>query len=343
MVPHWFVYFMYSLIVVTCSLPCLEELAGIAAWLSRDRKFPLWEIVERTFGVYEFFSFAFLFGFAVLCLEFHRHIAARLFFCAGCAFLGVRLIALLYKSLNGFFKWMMVGIIFSLSIIGANYLLGIADDAQHEYEEDQVDKGNVAMREKIDSFRRLTAKQPTTTLMPRHPRSRPSSIPPPPPATELVIATGDDSAPLLFTGGNTWFDQEHHCKLPIKCYPAWDTGSNPAELRLPDDKAWARMLLLIYNIGGSQITHPDISVVVSRGTDVSLSYEGQHVVGNTTLEFQPNATRDILPFDISKSPNSYTVEVNVGLPTDSFDISVRIFGDNMKAKLVKAKIKVVSN
>jgi hypothetical protein len=39
-----------------------DAVLRFVAWLLKDRDVPLWELVERTFGVVELFSFALLFG-----------------------------------------------------------------------------------------------------------------------------------------------------------------------------------------------------------------------------------------------------------------------------------------
>jgi hypothetical protein len=131
-----------------------EEISAAMGWLLREREFPIWDRIESTFSALEVFSFAFLFGFGVLCLEFHRYSAAIIFFTVGSAFLSVRMIAITYKSLQTVWKWGAVILICVLAIYVDSYLLGITLDAQQEHVADLMERGNADLRQLVADHRK---------------------------------------------------------------------------------------------------------------------------------------------------------------------------------------------
>jgi hypothetical protein len=150
---YWFKWVIELLILVACSLLLSSEVVWLISWLFRERKSPIWERIESAFSTWEILSFGFLFGFGVLCLDFHRYPAAIMFFSLGCALLSLRMIAIAYKNLK--VKWVLVILIGVVTIWIDNYLQDIVLDAQREWlqsedkrQKDEYDKRVTALRPK---------------------------------------------------------------------------------------------------------------------------------------------------------------------------------------------------
>jgi hypothetical protein len=153
MVPSWFVAAIAVLIVVACIVLIWDEFLSVVQWLSLGREFQMWERIESAFSASEILSFGFLFGFGVLCLEFHRYASAIVFFSLGCIFLSVRMIAIVYKTLAEFTKWIFVLLIAAAAIALSNYLGGLTLDAQREYLAGIDEKGKAEFREFVVEHR----------------------------------------------------------------------------------------------------------------------------------------------------------------------------------------------
>lgn len=149
-VPVWFACVMLLLIAGTCCLLILDEITWIAQWLLRNRTFPVWERIEQTFGGLEVLSFAFLFGFGVLCMEpLHRYGSAMAFFWAGCTVLSVRMFAIIYKEFSGITKWVFALVICAAAAFLCVYLMGMSLDAQQQYLAEFSDKDNDKLKQFI--------------------------------------------------------------------------------------------------------------------------------------------------------------------------------------------------
>jgi hypothetical protein len=168
MVPSWFLWVMYLLVGGTCSLLIWDEVIAVVEWVRRERELPIWERIESTFDAVEVLSFGFVFGFGVLCLEFHRYAAAIYFFWGGCTLLSIRMIAIVHKSLSGITQWLFALLVCGGAIFTTSYLMGITLDAQREYLAEVDEKGDEQLRRFIAEH---TQKHPPTPPRPSLPRT----------------------------------------------------------------------------------------------------------------------------------------------------------------------------
>lgn len=97
---------------------------------------------------FELISFVSLFSTAAVLLEYHRYQTARLLFSFGCVVFAAQLLMWSYRLRSSILKWATIVLIYVGTSFGESYLLGIADDAQNEYQQDLLDKE----KDKYDKF-----------------------------------------------------------------------------------------------------------------------------------------------------------------------------------------------
>jgi hypothetical protein len=159
---------MFAIIWGTCALLIPNEAMAIWKWLAKDREARVWETIERIFALIELLSFAFLLtiGFVLITKDIHRYVQAREFFMAACICLVVGIIAIIYNYVKGVLRWVLIVLLCAFSLCGLVYLMGIADDAQHEYEAGIVEIGNFDMKQRIAAFRSKATQPPTAPAKP---------------------------------------------------------------------------------------------------------------------------------------------------------------------------------
>jgi hypothetical protein len=146
---------MYALIWCTCALLIPEEVMAVSVWMTKDRKFHLWELVESALSIIDVLSFVVLWGVGTFLVnkDVHRFGEARLFFALAFLFLAVRLTAVTYSRSKRIVKWLLIVLFCAIAVAGELYFLGIADDAQREYEANNVETGNTQMKQRIAELR----------------------------------------------------------------------------------------------------------------------------------------------------------------------------------------------
>lgn len=173
----------------------------------------------------------------------------------------------------------------------------------------------------------------------------------PPPAIDLDVYVGNDDAEhTTFTHQPDqpfrWEEVERECTPPFRCYPERDLKQKPVEIDV-GTKGWARMLFSLFNVGGSTLVHPHLSINLARPDNVLLSRVNQRQAitatpskVNPVVEYKPPELLDIVPFSQSNTPWDAPVDVTVGPLVEDFILIFRIFGDNMSVHSVVVPVRV---
>jgi len=161
----------------------------------------------------------------------------------------------------------------------------------------------------------------------------------PAPDLEIMIATGNDEATSLrYNNYPNWMDQERHCETPFKCYPERDYLLPSAKVEIaPATKGWARLMIVLFNTGGSTLIKPNVQATLSGGHGVSINAPGDHnTTTNESLEFKAPAFKvdDLIPFKLSHTSTSMVCDLVIDRTIEYFSISIRVYGDNMEARIV---------
>jgi preprotein translocase subunit SecG len=178
----------------------------------------------------------------------------------------------------------------------------------------------------------------------------PSTPPAQPPAAELVVATGNDMSENLsyqYKAGYSWIDEAKNCTPPFKCYPDFLLPTHNVELHI-GPKGWARMFFVLYNTGGTPLTNANVAVNLSQGHGVSINRMGDHhPLGDSNYivqEFKAPMNIDkLLPYKNSQSGYNYICDLVVDRTIGHFNLGVRVYGDNMEAKVFVFRVDVISD
>ena len=176
-----------------------------------------------------------------------------------------------------------------------------------------------------------------------------------PPAIDLDVYVGNDDAERgTFMVDSTkpfrWEEVERACKLPFHCYPERDfKGKNGKSVDIDvGTKGWARMLFSMFNVGGSTLNRPNISINLARGKDVLLSRinQRQPITAasnkiNSAVEFTLPETPNIVPISQSHTPFDVAIDVTVDSLVDDFLLGFKIYGDNMSVHFVTVPVHVI--
>jgi hypothetical protein len=183
---------------------------------------------------------------------------------------------------------------------------------------------------------------------PYHPYKNPQAPPTYPPSIESMIAVGNDNAKQVHYSvkeTDLWIDQERHCSIPLRCIPERDIKSaEPIELNV-GEKGWARIFLVLYDVGGSDVPHPSVSIAIASlgTTNVSLDRIDQrsnYNSGNAKVSFTPNETLDLIRWSKSRSGYEYAIDATVGPTVETFMLRFNIFSTNLEAHTVLAMFRV---
>jgi hypothetical protein len=174
-----------------------------------------------------------------------------------------------------------------------------------------------------------------------------------PPVMDLDVYVGDDEAQrTLFTHDVAkpfrWEEIERACTAPFRCYPERDLKDKPIEIDV-GTKGWARMFFCLFNIGGSSLTRPYISINLAQGHDVLLTrinqrqaFTASNRIGSV-VEFKPGETFDIIPVNQSHTPVEFAVDIAIDPLVDKCLIAFKIYGDNMSVHDVIVPVHVTRN
>jgi hypothetical protein len=173
----------------------------------------------------------------------------------------------------------------------------------------------------------------------------------PPPAIDVVAYVGNDTVEhtSFMIDPNRpfrWEDIEQSCVLPFRCYTERDLKNKAVEIDV-GTKGWARIIFSIFNIGGSVLIHPSLSVNVALGHDVALARYNQRQPltptngTNSMIELKPPEALDLVPIDQSHTPADIAIDVTVGPSVTDFLLGFKLYGDNMSVHFVVVPVHVI--
>jgi hypothetical protein len=158
----------------------------------------------------------------------------------------------------------------------------------------------------------------------------------------LALAIGDDAAQFAMITHpadkigdlSTVFN----CTAPFTCYSEEVLTSHRVIVEF-GAKKWRRFFFLVANVAAIPIPHPTVSVS-SQTNGVSV-YRSDQRTTTPQISFQlsPTENIDILPYSKSDSAYGYIADVTVDDGVSDFDISFRVFSDNLKIRTLVAHVR----
>lgn len=134
MVASWFLCLMYALIACACALLIPDDITALLVWFGRLQLRPSVQVHLKKIVALEILSFVSLFSIGAVLLEYHRFGAAIAVFSLGVAGLAVSvLLAVLGLHSKAFLKTIAVVSVYIFAVVACQYLIGIVEQAEDEY------------------------------------------------------------------------------------------------------------------------------------------------------------------------------------------------------------------